>query len=312
MGRRLARQDPLHQFRWAKLDCPSHRALRARLNAITFVNENEGWAVGDRGTVLHSAWRSALGAREKWRPRRNLLGVDFATREQGWIVGARGTILHTEDAGQSWHLQVSNTYNWLEDVDFTDEKHGVADRLEWHHPAHRGWRQRRWKRVDRNLKEWLYALAFADQSRGYAVGEKGVILRTDDGGATWKDIESDVNSNLFAVAVADRDDVMVTGDQGRILHTKDAGDTWEVQPTITSSPLFSVAYRGGTNIWVAGSGGAILKRNEPIATVKVPTPKLPPALRGGAPKFRPQNSIIADDGDIPLAMPPTKKPSRPR
>ena len=139
------------------------------------------------------------------------------------------------------------------------------------------------------------------------------MLRTDDGGVTWKDIESDVTSNLFAVAVAGRDDVVVTGDQGRILHTKDGGENWEMEPSITSSPLFSVAYRGGLNIWVAGRGGAILKRNEvPIATVKVPTPKLPPVLRGGAPKLRPQNSIVADDGDIPLAMPPTKKPSRPR
>jgi len=163
------------------------------------------------------------------------------------------------------------------------------------------------------LKEWLYDLAFADQTRGFAVGEKGVILRTDDGGATWKDIESDVTSNLFAVALAGRDDVVVAGDQGRILHSKDAGATWEIQPTVTSSPLFSIAYRGGMNIWVAGRGGAILKRNEPIATVKVPTPKLPPMLRGGPPKLRTaegQNSMV-DDGDIPLALPPARKPARP-
>jgi hypothetical protein len=111
------------------------------------------------------------------------------------------------------------------------------------------------------------------------------------------------------VAVGARDDVLVTGEQGRIIHSNDAGATWEVQPTITSSPLYSVAYRGGYNIWVAGRGGAILRRTDPIATVSIPTPRLPPALRGGPPRQNAQ--IPIDDGDIPRAIPPDKKPARP-
>ncbi|MEP6911853.1 MAG: hypothetical protein ABI923_03810 [bacterium] len=31
-------------------------------------------------------------------------------------------------------------------------------------------------------------MEFADSQRGYAVGARGNILRTDDGGATWKDV----------------------------------------------------------------------------------------------------------------------------
>ena len=93
-------------------------------------------------------------------------------------------------------------------------------------------------------------------SAGYAVGARGVILRTDDGGATWKDLESGMSTNLFAVALGGHDDVLVTGEQGRIIHSSDAGATWQIQPTITSGPLYSAAYRGGFNIWVAGRGGA--------------------------------------------------------
>jgi photosystem II stability/assembly factor-like uncharacterized protein len=155
-------------------------------------------------------------------------------------------------------------------------------------------------------------VTFADSARGYIVGAKGIILRTDDGGLSWKDLESGFATNLFAVAVAGRNDALATGDQGRILHTSDAGETWQIQPSITSSPLFSVAYRGGTNIWVAGRGGAILRRSEPIATVKIPVPKIPPALRGGPPKIQSQNTQFPlDDGDIPRAVPPDKQPARP-
>jgi len=160
------------------------------------------------------------------------------------------------------------------------------------------------------LKEWLYDAAFADAQRGYLVGAHGIILRTDDGGATWKDLESGFTSNLFAVAVNGRDDVVITGEQGRIVSSKDGGATWQLQPTITSSSLFSVAYRGGYNIWVAGRGGAILRRTDPIATVSIPIPSLPPGLRGGSNKSQAQNPPD-DDGDIPRAAPPLLKPARP-
>jgi photosystem II stability/assembly factor-like uncharacterized protein len=140
------------------------------------------------------------------------------------------------------------------------------------------------------------------------VGARGIILRTDDGGATWKDLESGLNGNLFAIALGGRNEIIVTGDQGRILYSKDAGATWEIQPSITSVPLYSVAYRGGSNIWVAGNGGAILRRTESVATVKIPTPKIPPILFGGPPKLQQAQTI--DDGDIPRAVPPDKKPPR--
>src|SRR5207253_644533 len=84
---------------------------------------------------------------------------------------------------------------------------------------------------------------FADATRGYVVGARGIILRTDDGGKTWKDQESGVSTNLFAVAVAARDDALITGDQGRVLRTRDGGASWELQPTITSAALFSVSRR---------------------------------------------------------------------
>src|SRR4030095_13464114 len=150
-----------------------------------------------------------------------------------------------------------------------------------------------------NLKEWLYSVAFADDKSGYAVGEKGIILRTDDGGLKWKDQESGVSSNLFAVSAASRDDALIAGDHGRVLATKDGGLTWASQPTITSSPLFAVAYHGGTNTWVAGRGGAILRRNTSLATVNIPTPKLPPLLRGGAPKLKGEDNQATDLEDIP-------------
>jgi photosystem II stability/assembly factor-like uncharacterized protein len=154
----------------------------------------------------------------------------------------------------------------------------------------------------------LYGVTFTDTQRGYIVGARGLILRTDDGGVTWKDLESGISANLFAVDAAGRNDVLVVGEQGRILHSADGGATWEIQPSITSASLFSLAYRGGNNVWVAGRGGAILRRVEPVATVRIPVSKLPPMLKGGAAKL--EEPVDADD--IPRAVPPKKPQLRPQ
>jgi photosystem II stability/assembly factor-like uncharacterized protein len=159
-------------------------------------------------------------------------------------------------------------------------------------------------------------VAFADAARGYAVGERGVILRTDDGGKTWKGLETEAKTNLYSVAVATRDEALAVGEQGRVLQTKDGGETWDAVATLTSASLFGASYRGGSAAWVAGRGGTILKRTDALATVKIPKPRIPPALRGGPPRLKPQDNeealapILEDD--IPRATPPkAKAPSKP-
>jgi photosystem II stability/assembly factor-like uncharacterized protein len=61
------------------------------------------WAVGERGTVLHSDpdglnWQQAKVA----TPRLSLNGIAFGTNGLGLIVGNRGVMLRTEDGGTTW------------------------------------------------------------------------------------------------------------------------------------------------------------------------------------------------------------------
>jgi hypothetical protein len=92
-----------------------------------------------------------------------------------------------------------------------------------------------------------------------------------------------VKLNLFAVSVASPLDALIVGEQGRVMQTRDGGETWDALASATSVPLFAVSYRGGSAAWVAGRGGAILRRTASVATVNIPRPKLPPALRGKKP-----------------------------
>jgi photosystem II stability/assembly factor-like uncharacterized protein len=163
--------------------------------------------------------------------------------------------------------------------------------------------------VTTNLDGNLYAVSFYDERIGFAVGANGIILRTEDGGATWQDQESPSRANLFAVTVYGRQQAVAVGELGTFLITGDGGKTWEIQPNITGKVLQAVIYRGGSDVWVAGRGGAILKRSEPVAPFKVAVnDSSPPVLRSATGRRKPRTPLITitDDGDIPVATPPAK------
>lgn len=76
----------------------------------------------------------------------------------------------------------------------------------------------------------LLALALAQAGgRLVAVGERGIILYSDDGGARWTQAEVPVSSTLTSVAFADRLSGYAAGHDGVILHTSDGGGHWRRQ-----------------------------------------------------------------------------------
>ncbi|WP_323122947.1 WD40/YVTN/BNR-like repeat-containing protein [Burkholderia alba] len=62
-----------------------------------------------------------------------------------------------------------------------------------------------------------------------AVGDMGLIVRSDDGGASWVQSPSPSSVMLTAVAFADERDGWAVGHDGVILSTQDGGATWRRQ-----------------------------------------------------------------------------------
>lgn len=61
------------------------------------------------------------------------------------------------------------------------------------------------------------------------VGERGVILVSDDHGSSWRQVPSPVSITLTAVDFVNRKLGWAVGHAGVILHTKDGGETWVKQ-----------------------------------------------------------------------------------
>lgn len=96
----------------------------------------------------------------------------------------------------------------------------------------------------------LHGVWFVDADRGWAVGDRGVIWRTTDGGRSWHPQPSGVNCRLDDIVFSrdGRIGLIVggwtrphTGETvGVVLRSDDGGNSWTVVPTPTLPTLFRV------------------------------------------------------------------------
>lgn len=62
-----------------------------------------------------------------------------------------------------------------------------------------------------------------------AVGERGVLLLSDDNGISWRQVQMPVSTTLTAVQFVDARNGWVVGHCGVVLHSADAGQSWQLQ-----------------------------------------------------------------------------------
>jgi len=88
-------------------------------------------------------------------------------------------------------------------------------------------------RQNSGTKSTLYHIDFRDDKKGWAVGERGTVLRTTDGGETWSPVIVSTKVTLLSVQFLNDDDGWAIGRGGTILRTEDQGRTWLQQESST-------------------------------------------------------------------------------
>lgn len=129
-----------------------------------------------------------------------------------------------------------------------------------------------WNRQNSASLAWLHALFFLDHNRGWAVGSRGTMLSTLDGGKTWqkrtqptedsiRDIYFSNEENGWLVCERNIFDLR-SNDEPRayLLKTTDGGQHWTrvnmVGANVDARLTRAVFSRGG-RAWAFGEGGAI-------------------------------------------------------
>jgi len=244
----------------AELDAYHVAGSTARSNnGIYFINANNGWAVGQTGTILKTvdggdSWTDQTDAAVTSS---SLYSVHFTDDYTGWAVGSSGTILHTTNGGDSWVAQTSGTGSFLKGVHFDDANNGwaVGSSGTILHTSNGG---ANWAAQTSGTGNQLNGVHFINANDAWVAGASGTILHTTDGGATaWTD-QSSGAIYLNGIHFTDANNGWVAGASGTILKTVDGGDSWVAQTSGTGNQLRDVHFADANNGWAVGDSGTIL------------------------------------------------------
>jgi photosystem II stability/assembly factor-like uncharacterized protein len=102
----------------------------------------------------------------------------------------------------------------------------------------------------------LSSVYFTDANTGYAVGDSGTIIKTNDAGMTWAPLSSGTTNNLYSVQFTDANTGYVAGET--ILKTTDGGTTWS---DLSGGTKFgkSICFPDANTGYAVGEGWNIFK-----------------------------------------------------
>jgi len=246
LGGGQRRRDREHRQRRRHLGHPEQRA-------VSFVDPNNGWAVGGSGTILHTSDGGVTWTPQTSGTGDDLNGVSFVDANNGWAVGGSGTIVHTSNGGVTWTPQTSGTGENLYGVSFVDPNNGWAvgglGAIVQTSNGGVTWTPQ----TSNDGGEDLYGVSFVDPNNGWAVGgspglfDPGTIVHTSNGGVTWTPQTSPTTAhtyNLYSVSFVDANNGWAVGglNFAQIVHTSDGGVTWTAQSSGTIYDLESVSF----------------------------------------------------------------------
>ena len=222
----------------------------AALTNVFFLDSDQGWAVGERGVILHTD----NGGRQ-WQLQRSpvtcrLESIHFMDNQCGWVVGgwvhpythhSSCVVLRTQDGGRNWIPVPGLTLPALKHVRFFDDKQG-----------------------------W----AVGNSSALYPTG----IFRTEDGGRSWATLPAGISGRWNAADFRDTRHGVVAGHEGQLATISapriDASST----PSLGLRPLRSLKMCDAQCGWLVGDGGLVLQTSDAGLTWQLPEGVLPPGV----------------------------------
>ena len=219
----------------------------AALRAVRFVDQQEGWAVGDEGVIWHTIDGGKTWERQPSGTRASLRSVQFLTPYTGFVVGrvelpngagSQGVVLSTADGGATWREVTSTLLPGLNAVQFFDENRGVvagdgtdAFPTGVFSTSDGG---KTWKMLEgQRAKSWR-AVAFTDPGNGQIMDSQVTVPVKEGviGGAPGPSVGIRSFHNpgcplpLNATHMLDASHGWAVGELGTILGTTDGGKTW--------------------------------------------------------------------------------------
>ena len=105
-----------------------------------------------------------------------------------------------------------------------------------------------WSPAESGTTNDLHGVYLLDSGVGYAVGDAGTILKSEDFGVTWNALVSGTTRALYDVYFLNDEEGVTVGDNGTILRTTDGGTSWLSVTSGVREGLRSVSFNGASGI----------------------------------------------------------------
>lgn len=262
---------------------PQRSGVECPLLAVSFVDDKRGWIVGGRATPLTHRTEGVvlrtIDGGTTWQqvstptlPR--LTYVKFFDAANGVATGYGSSfypsgLFTTTDGGKSWQpIGSSQTSTWLA-ADFVSSESGLLAGVQG---ARSVVLERKLRTVTatadtRNPR----ALLIDGASKGWMVGDHGMVLTTSDSGATWQPpaaepLAIDPTTRRqwcwHSVAVQGSHVWLAGGPGSVIARSADGGATWSTTATGLRAPINKLCFVDERRGWSVGELGTILSTTD--------------------------------------------------
>jgi photosystem II stability/assembly factor-like uncharacterized protein len=248
------------------------------LFSIQFLDADNGYAVGESGTVLKTTdgglnWTNVSPASSG-----NVQDLSFITKNEGYIVmgdpsgwptpaTTSGELWYTANGGTSWtQISFGHTASRLA-VHFLSSTNGWI--VGTHHDHSWPWPPAEqtsnggsnWTPGSSALTMWIYDIQMDSPTLGWMIGNDqsnaGIVQNTTDGNS-WSTQSIPTTEALYGLDFNDASNGYAVGDAGTVIGTSNGGSSWTTQSSGTSSNLQSISFGTVSHGFACGSGGTII------------------------------------------------------
>ena len=246
------------------------------LIAVFFTSAEKGWIAGDDGYLAWTADGGRNWTRQDIGTTESINEIYFRNDDNGYLVAGKKMFV-TRDGGRNWReTQLYRTGEFGKNspeflsIRFADKKRGivigsvlnaegrVVDSLVMR--TEDGGES--WERIMVPSKKELYHLDFVGSSKCWIVGDDGLILYSNTGGASFITQRSGIVLDLYNVDFRDETEGYIVGSKGTILRTENGGQNWELVKTAFPVTFMRVDFADDKNGVIVGYEGTILRSSD--------------------------------------------------
>lgn len=206
------------------------------LFGICFLNEKLGWAVGEMGLIIHTQDGGTTWSLQGQEQDKTLNNVAFVDQNTGVVAGETGTMLRTVDGGKTWTSIQPKIF----------ERATIDEEIE-------------------RPRQTLYGIIAKDTMTFVACGMDSLFMYSADAGATWESFTAAKNLGVYSLcmkgnigwAVGDRGALFMSNDGGKSWKLQDGAikTGWWLRDIAFMSPTKGIAVGANDTIMLTDDGG---------------------------------------------------------